>query len=111
MSYIRARYIPPMGDIFDTIGTALQGAGAIASDPALGEVLLLVNQLKQINASKPSSGGGVGMADLVTPLRAFVFYEENPWVGPVAIAAILGLPFLLGYTFGKKRHAAPASAT
>lgn len=117
MSYLRSRYgkAPKvaMGDLSSTIGavvSAVGTVGSIASDPYLPEVTCLVGELSAIKRgqvptpcakTQPGLPGGIGLSDAVLPLRAYVYAKQNPWVVPAAIAAIFGVPFLLGYTFGK----------
>ena len=37
-------------------------------------------------------------------LSAYGFYRKHPWILPVGIAAVIGIPFALGYTLGKRRR-------
>lgn len=97
-------------------GPALKAVSAILDDPYFPEVTKLVLELQEIEkkkrkpSSKPTRLGaippptkGVGLYRVVKPLRAFIYTQKNPWILPVAIAAMLGLPFLLGYAVGKRR--------
>lgn len=105
--YRRPRRRPvPMGDLAGAIGTAIDVAG----DPYLPEVICRVQQLKNIDHGEPVTvcaetpdgvAGGVGLRNAMAPLRAYVFAQQNKWVYPVAVAAILGIPLLLGYELGK----------
>lgn len=95
-----------LGDLASIITTAAN----VAEDPYLPEVICHADQLVAIEHQKPVPAcqeipaglvGGAGLRKLVVPLRYLVYAEQNPWVYPVAIAAVLGLPFLLGYALGK----------
>lgn len=108
MSYHQHRSRPraSMGDIADTITTAID----VASDPYVPEIVCRVQQLQQIGRNQavqacsvtPSTaGGGVGLRPAMPALRAFVYAQQNPWVYPAAIAAILGIPLWLGYEIGR----------
>ena len=44
----------------------------------------------------------LGLKKVAKPLRAYVWYRKNPWILPVGIAAVIGIPFALGYAFGKR---------
>jgi hypothetical protein len=44
---------------------------------------------------------GIGLCRVVTPLKIYVATRKNPYIIPLAIAGILGVPFFLGYLFGK----------
>ena len=94
------------------VATAVTTVSQLLSDPALPEVACRVGQLYAIENKKPvppcpnlarsSNVGGVGLRKAVPILRALVFAEQNPWVKPVAVGAVLGLPLLLGYILGKR---------
>jgi hypothetical protein len=95
-----------MGDISGTISTAID----VASDPYMPEIICRIQQLKQIGrnevpqicADTPSTvASSVGLQSAVPALRAYVYAQQNPWVYPAAIAAIIGLPFWLGYELGR----------
>lgn len=95
--------------LVDTIVKGATVAVDVASDPYMPEVLCRVQQLHQINAHQPVSacantpmgiGGGVGLERAIRPLRAFVYAEQHKWVYVVAIAALVGIPFLIGYELG-----------
>jgi len=95
-----------MGDIASTISTALD----VAADPYLPEVVCRVQQLTQIDhgqavqicADTPDNVvGGVGISRAIPALRAYVYAQQNPWVYPAVIAAVIGLPLLIGYELGK----------
>lgn len=95
-----------MGDLASTITTALDVAG----DPYLTEVVCHVAQLKAIDhgeavgvcAQTPDGAvGGVGLRNAIPVLRAYVYAQQNKWVYPLAVAALIGLPMWLGYEIGK----------
>lgn len=86
----------------------LKTAGTVLNDPALPQVVGMVAELHSMEPpSKPGGapGPGIGLNTIVKPLQAFVFYRKNTWVLPVAVAGLIGLPFFLGYTFGRSRKA------
>jgi len=95
-----------MGDLASTVGTALD----VAADPYLPEVVCRIQQLTQVDRGQavqlcPDTPdnvvGGVGIGRVIPALRAYVFAQQNQWVYPVAIVAVLGLPMLIGYHLGK----------
>lgn len=98
-----------MGDL-SSIVSGISAAVDVAGDPYLPEIICRVQQLHSIRSHQPIQvcqdtplgiPGGVGLGRLVLPLRAFVFAEANPWVYPVGIAVLIGLPVLIGYELGK----------
>jgi hypothetical protein len=92
-----------MGDVLSTVVGASQ-------DPYLSEVICRVEQLQSIDKkqpvkpcvkTRPGLPGGIGLRRTIQPLRAYVYAEQRPWVYPVAVAAIVGLPLFIGYQLGK----------
>lgn len=112
MSYVRKHRGPvPLAGPLDAVMGAVQAASKIVEDPALPEVTRLVLKLHSLQRSSaptrpgapaPAPARGIGLAKIVPPLRAYVYAEENWWVKPAAIAAILAVPFMLG-RLSKKR--------
>lgn len=112
-----SRLLAPMGDFSSAaIGALAQAGGALGTgakviqDPYLPEVLCRVNQLAEIEAGTkvtpcpamaPGRAGGIGLRKVVAPLRAYVYAEQHPWVYPLGIAAVIGIPFLIGYLAGE----------
>lgn len=97
-----------MGDIGGTIATAFD----VAADPFIPEIVCRVQQLKQIGGNQPvqictdtpdTVVGGVGIRSAMPALRAYVYAQQNPWVYPLAIAAILGIPLWIGYELGRTK--------
>lgn len=97
-----------LGDLASALSTAID----VASDPYLPEVMCRIQQLKNIDHGEavavcPSTPagvvGGVGLGNAILPLRAYVYAQQNRWVYPVAIAAILGIPMLIGYELARGR--------
>lgn len=96
-----------MGDLAQTIATAAD----VATDPYLPEVICRIQQLKQIDHGEPVMTcaetpegvqmAGVGLRNAMVPLRAYVYAQQNTWVYPLAILAVLGLPLWLGYELGR----------
>jgi hypothetical protein len=87
-------YTKQLGGVVSTA----QAAAAIAQDPFLPEVVGLVLELKeQEKSAEGSSGRGVGLRNVVGPLRTFVAIQDKPWLVPLAVAAGFGLIFAAGY--------------
>jgi hypothetical protein len=95
-----------MGDLSSTLSTALD----VASDPYMPELVCRVQQLMQIDRHQPvqicpetpeMAGGSASISRITSAMRAYAFAQQNSWVYPVAIAAIIGLPLWIGYTMGK----------
>lgn len=127
MSYLRKRYrrraprqvprggMSAMGDIGTTITNLATAAGIavdIGQDPYLPETMCRIGQLKTIHAGgtpgvcNPTQAGlkgGVGLAPLMQPLRAYVYAEQRPWVYGAALVVAVGLPLALGYALGRMR--------
>jgi hypothetical protein len=124
MSYMRkpprARAVrngPPsaLGDLASTITGLASAAGVaveLANDPYLPETVCRVGQLKAINNHQRPNGcakardgmpGGVGLGRMIKPLRAYVYAEQHRWVYPATVAAVVGIPFLLGLAIGRSR--------
>lgn len=76
-------------------------ATAVARDPYLPEVVDLVLRLqaseKASAGSAGSTGKGVGLRNVVGPLRTFVKIQEKPWILPVVVVGIVGTIFAAGY--------------
>lgn len=97
------------GDLLDVT----KAAAAIATDPHLPEVTCQILRLQKIEggknpgpscpriSTKASPGTGIGLRYATGPLRLFVKTREHPWILPVAVAAILGTAFAVGYVLGK----------
>lgn len=96
-----------MGDLASTLGTAAD----VASDPYLSEVICRIGQLKNIdrheavatctNTPGDGAGGGIGLRKAVPALRAYVYAQQNTWVYPLAVAAIVGIPMWIGFKIGR----------
>ncbi len=99
-----------MGDVVSEIENAVTTALSAVSDPYLGEVMCHIGQLQQVKSGQVPTPctevpygqpGGIGVDNVAVALRGYVYAQENPWVVPVAIAAVVGIPFFLGYMMGK----------
>ena len=86
-----------MGGVISTANAAI----AVAKDPYLSEVVTLVLKLQAQEAKSAgisgSTGRGVGLRNVVGPLRLFVKIQEKPWILPVAVIGIVGTIFAAGY--------------
>jgi len=87
-------------------------ATAVATDPSLPVVVDLVLKLQSIEKKKAASAGpsapsvpsrGVGLRNVVGPLKMFVAIQERPWILPATVVGILGVTFMGGYLVGKRR--------
>lgn len=113
MRHRRNGGVVAMGDVssvISSIGGAISTGAGIVNDPYFGELMCRLGQIRQGETGRPitpcqqvvdglPSPGG--LSKFMTPLRAYVYAEQNKWVFPVAAFAILGVPFLLGYMVGK----------
>lgn len=96
--------------ILNVVGSTAVAAANVAADPYFPEIVCRVGQLASIKAKRPVQAcmttpevaSSLGLNKIMTPLRAYTYAEANPWVYPVGIAAVVGIPFLLGYLVGKK---------
>jgi hypothetical protein len=90
---------------------AISDLSRALTDPYLPEAICRVKQLYQIKtgqtiavcAKTPMNRiGGIGIKKAIMPMRGVVYAEQRPWVYPLAVAAVVGVPFFLGYLFGKR---------
>ncbi len=95
-----------------TLGsTATDVANAVASVP---QVISLTRQIYDVNTAtsagrptptKPTGPtdyrAGVGLDAAVMPLQLVLYVSKNRWVVPASIAAVIGVPFLLGLLAGR----------
>jgi len=115
MSY-HQRYRRPqqaMGDLLSTLATAVD----VANDPYMPEVVCRIQQLKAVNngqavptcADTPDGTAGIGQGLVMPALRAYVYAQQNTWVYPMAILAVVGVPFWLGMMWaeGNRRGGTP----
>lgn len=120
MSYLQrkrvrrsGRALHGLGDltsIVNGVEASLGTAVNVAEDPYLPEIVCRIGQLQQLNAGGAAGPcvelpdgltGGVGLSAAVKPLRLYVYAKQNVWVFPALILGILGVPFMLGYEWGK----------
>jgi hypothetical protein len=92
---------------------AVQG---VVQDPYLKEFVCNVQRLKAIQAGQypgppcpPTPGPidpkkGIGLGQAIMPLHVVIFLRQNPWVVPLLVGGIIGLPFFLGVAVGKRRR-------
>lgn len=97
--------IVAVGEGVKNVKNAINPALEIVRDPAFPQIVGMIAELHALE--QPSSGPsvpGIGLRHLVPPLGLYVEFRKNPWViGPLTVGAIIGIPFLLGYMFGKGR--------
>lgn len=91
-------YTTQLGGLLSTV----EAATAIAQDPYLPEVVGLVLKLKEQEKSSAKSGSGstgrgVGLRNIVGPLRTYVAVQNKPWILPVAVIGAVSLIFAAGY--------------
>lgn len=99
-----------MGDALSAIGNAVSAIAGIANDPFSGELTCRVRQIVALGTktnvactSTPlRAPSPARLKAPVVAMRAYVYAEKNPWAYPVAAAAVVGVPFLLGYLVGRK---------
>ncbi len=87
--------------------TAIGAVSSITSDPALPEVVGLLGELAKIEAVRakgrpPSTEPGVGLRKVVMPLKVVIAVRRKPWLIPVSIAAVLLVPFTIGFAIGRR---------
>lgn len=96
-----------------SIGSTLDAAGKVVSDPALSDVACHLLRLNKITEGKPpgppclrrvytkaQKEKGIGLYMAVKPLRAFIWARQRPAaaiaIGVGAVGALVGLGYLLG---------------
>lgn len=99
MSYAR-RQSPP---VTDATVALLQ----ITQDPYLAEAACEIMRLSQLEQTgrpgarcrrtRPtSSRKGIGLREVVSPLRAWIWHRQHPYVVPLAVMGLLGLTYYAG---------------
>ena len=89
------------------LGGALSAASAAVQDPCFNRVVSQVLTLRDLQAqSKPTATGatsstkGIGLCHAVKPLDLVIKMKKKPWLLPLAVTALFGGVFLLGYVAG-----------
>lgn len=97
------RALADIGDIFSSAQKGAQAAALILEDPYFPEVTRRVVRLHELEQKpqragqpKPAQVKGIGLKRIVKPLDYYIAYRERPWTGYLALAALLGIPYLLG---------------
>ena len=67
-------------------------------DPTKGQQI--VNSLKGVVSPTPGSPG-LGLQGASYALDVYVWAKQNPWLFPFAVAAVIGIPMLIGYKLGR----------
>jgi hypothetical protein len=91
-----------LGDIWSDLPAIV---AKIAVDPALPEVVLLIEEVIAINTDGgglPSGEPGIGLSAAIQPLRLYLFVKRHPWTPYAAGAFVLVVPFLIGLLVGRK---------
>lgn len=116
MSYERIGSYEAPGGVLDYASQAFSAAAPIlglaadvAEDPALPTVIakaktLIACRTKTASTVKTSTGAqapGIGLSSYVTPLDLLIYDCQYPWARYVAIGALIGVPFLVGYLVAK----------
>lgn len=71
----------------------------ILADPALPDVIKVATEIADLQtgpSGRTPNAPGVGLSDLVAPMRAYAYVLRHPWVPWVAGAGVFLVPFLLG---------------
>jgi hypothetical protein len=74
---------------------AIPAAADVLADPALPAVIEQVTVLRSLQTSS-GGGPGIGLSNVVTPLKVYVATQRSPWIIPAAVVVLLGVPFMLG---------------
>lgn len=106
-----------MGDLSSELAAAVAkatpvigSAAKVLADPYLPEAACRVAQLHAIEnklavpacPTTPSGRvGGIGLRKVMPIMRAYVYAERHPIVKPVAVAAAIGVPVLIGFLLGR----------
>jgi hypothetical protein len=107
----------------DVMSLAKQVSGSV--DPYLPEVLCRVDQIRALQTDRTFVQGvfgkkatvpvpacprpavdvrkGVGVVLAVRPLRGAAYLYSHPTVVAIGLAAVVAIPYLLGYSHGKGR--------
>ena len=89
----------------------LTAGSKVMQDPYLPEVTCRTLQLSALEHKQPMPAcpdtpmnrtGGIGLRKIVRPMRAYVYAEQHPWVKPAAVAAVIGIPMILGYLLARR---------
>lgn len=67
-------------------------------DPTQGQQI--ADSLKGVVSPTPGSPG-LGLQGASYALDAYVWAKQNPWLFPFAVAAVIGIPMLIGYKMAK----------
>lgn len=96
---------PGMGDVFTGIASSANVAVNILNDPALPQLAQQIQTLHDLE--QPNGSGdnvpGIGLGRIVSYVDLYTKYRSNPMLyGTLAVGLILGIPFLIGYTLGRR---------
>ena len=86
----------------------------VIDDPYLPETACQIDRvyearhgypIKTCNKMPPDgSSSGLGLNRAIPVLRAVAYAEQHKWIYPLAVAAILGIPFMLGYRTAERKR-------
>ena len=87
-----------------TIGDAAKVANYVLTVPYLPRIsqhLMRLHEL-EVQSGVESNLAGVGLKHVEKPLSWYVWYREQPLAGPLAVAGLIAIPFVVGYLVGKR---------
>lgn len=99
-----------LAKVLGTAAPTVSAASKVLTDPYWPEAVCRVGQLHAIEnkqrvpaCPKTPAGrtGGIGLRKVMPLMRGYVYAEQHPIVKPVAVAAAIGIPVLIGYLLGK----------
>lgn len=106
------KYLPEAQKALKAAPDALKAVRAVLEDPYLPQVTKRILKLQEIEsrrkvvtAKPPAKGPGIGLSAAVKPLDAFIAYRQRPWLLAVVVAALVGIPWYVGYRMGRRRTA------
>jgi hypothetical protein len=110
------------GLLDDVMGFAKQESGLV--DPYLPEALCRIDQIRALRKNRSfvaavfgkrptvevptctqtplNTKGGVGVVGAIRPLRGAAYVYQHPTVVALGIAAVVSIPYLLGYVHGRR---------
>lgn len=102
-----------LGMSVSEVTDAISSMARALTDPYLPETVCRAKQIYAIRTgktppvcpkTKPNLPGGIGLSKAIVPVRGFSYAEQHRWVYPASVAALLGIPFVLGYLIGSHKR-------